>query len=230
MKRLVLALALLAAPLLASADRFTAIAVDTRAERLELFLNDDTGAPLRRLDRLDAWLKSKKLQLRFAMNAGMFEPDLAPVGLFVAHGREIKSLNLADGPGNFYLKPNGVFLLTEAGPKIVRSPKYSEPRAGVLLATQSGPLLLEGGVINPAFSATSKSKHIRNGVGVRGHEAIFVISNEPVTFHELASYFKDQLHCPDALYFDGVVSSLLAPDRGRHDSTVDLGPMIAVMK
>ena len=230
MKRLILALASIAAPLLASADPFIAIAVDTRAEHIELFLNDDTGAPFRRLDKLDAWLKSHKRQLRFAMNAGMFEPDLSPVGLFVARGRELSPLNLADGPGNFYLKPNGVFVLTQAGPKILDSTRYSEPSAGVLLATQSGPLLLKGGVINPAFSATSKSKHIRNGVGVRGNEAIFVISNEPVTFYEFAKYFKDRLHCPDALYFDGVVSSLLAPELGRKDSTVDLGPMIAVMK
>jgi uncharacterized protein YigE (DUF2233 family) len=230
MKRLVLALALLAAPLLASADPFTAITVDTRTEHLELFLNDDQGASFRRLDRLDAWLKSQNRQLRFAMNAGMFEPDLSPVGLFVAHGRELKPLNLVDGRGNFFLKPNGVFYLTAAGPGIVRSTKYSERAAEILLATQSGPLLLEGGAINPAFGPTSKSKHIRNGVGVRGTEAIFVISNEPVTFYELATYFKDQLHCQDALYFDGAVSSLLAPELRRSDSTVDLGPMIAVMK
>lgn len=230
MKRLVLALALLTAPLLASADRFTAITVDTRAEHLELFLADETGAPFRRLDRLDAWLRSQKRQLRFAMNAGMYEPDLSPVGLFVARGHELGPLNLAEGAGNFYLKPNGVFFLTATGPRILRSTKYREPPAGVLLATQSGPLLLEDGVINPAFSSTSKSKHIRNGVGVRGNEAIFVISNEPVTFYEFARYFKDRLQCRDALYFDGVVSSLLAPELGRKDSTVDLGPMIAVMK
>lgn len=134
MKRLVLALALLAAPLLASADRFTAITVDTRAERLELFLKDDTGAPFRRLDRLDTWLKSQKRQLRFAMNAGMYEPDLSPVGLFVARGHELSPLNLAEGAGNFYLKPNGVFFLT-AGRKFSgrrntrnRRPGYCLPR------------------------------------------------------------------------------------------------------
>ncbi|GFE78421.1 hypothetical protein GCM10011487_04210 [Steroidobacter agaridevorans] len=159
-----------------------------------------------------------------------FEPDLSPVGLFVAHGRELTPLNLAGGRGNFFMKPNGVFVVTKTGPQIVRSTKYSAPATGVLLATQSGPLLLEGGAINPAFNPASKSKHIRNGVGVRGSEAIFVISNAPVTFYEFAAYFKDQLHCRDALYFDGVVSSLFAPDQGRKDSSVDLGPMIAVVE
>ncbi|WP_116808440.1 phosphodiester glycosidase family protein [Steroidobacter cummioxidans] len=230
MKALILALIFLATPLLASADPFTVIAVDTRREQLELFLTDDTGAPFRRLDNLDAWLESQRRQLRFAMNAGMFEPDLSPVGLFVTQGRELKALNLANGRGNFFLKPNGVFFLTQAGPRIVRSTKYSAPADKVLLATQSGPLLLEDGSIHPAFNPASTSKYIRNGVGVRGDEAIFVISNGPVTFYEFAVYFKDQLHCTDALYFDGAVSSLFAPDLGRRDSTVDLGPMIGVVK
>jgi uncharacterized protein YigE (DUF2233 family) len=122
------------------------------------------------------------------------------------------------------------FLVTRAGPQIVSSTKYSAPANEVLLATQSGPLLLEDGAINPAFNPTSRSKHIRNGVGVRGSAAIFVISNEPVSFHELAAYFKDRLHCRDALYFDGVVSSLFAPRYNRKDSTADLGPMIAVVE
>lgn len=230
MKALILALIFLATPLLASADPFTVIAVDTRREQLELFLTDDTGAPFRRLDNLDVWLESHHRQLRFAMNAGMFEPDLSPVGLFVTQGRELKALNLANGRGNFFLKPNGVFFLTQAGPRIVRSTQYSAPADKVLLATQSGPLLLEDGSIHPAFNPASKSKYIRNGVGVRGDEAIFVISNVPVTFYEFAAYFKDQLHCMDALYFDGAVSSLFAPDLGRRDSTVDLGPMIGVVK
>jgi len=123
-----------------------------------------------------------------------------------------------------------VFLLTAAGPKIVRSEQYSAVATQVLLATQSGPLLLENGEINPALSPASRSKHIRNGVGVRGSEAIFVISNAPVTFYEFATYFRDQLHCRDALYFDGVVSSLYYPLAGRRDSSFDVGPIIAVVE
>jgi uncharacterized protein YigE (DUF2233 family) len=43
-------------------------------------------------------------------------------------------------------------------------------------------------------------------------------------------YFRDHLHCQHALYFDGAVSSLFHPESGRNDSTVDLGPMIAVVE
>ena len=41
-------------------------------------------------------------RLQFAMNAGMFHPDFAPVGLLVINGREVSPLNLAEGEGNFF--------------------------------------------------------------------------------------------------------------------------------
>jgi uncharacterized protein YigE (DUF2233 family) len=223
-------LTLLSAACLAGPPKFTVVHVDTRHEHLQLFLRDETGAPFHRFEKLDGWLASQGKQLTFAMNAGMFEPDYSPVGLFVAGARELAPLNLSSGRGNFFMKPNGVFFLTAAGPRIVESSKYSARPADVLLATQSGPLLVERGAIHPAFSATSRSRVIRNGVGVTGNTAVFVISDDPVTFYELAAYFRDQLKCDDALYLDGVVSALFLPTQGRRDSTVDLGPIVGVVQ
>ena len=59
---------------------------------------------------------------------------------------------------------------------------------------------------------------------------MFVISEQPVNFYELATYFRDELHCPEALYLDGVVSSLYSTDLQRNDSRADLGPIIAVVQ
>lgn len=222
---------LLSAACLAEASTFTVIDVDTRKEQLQLFLRDETGVPFHRLEKLDAWLQSRGRHLRFAMNAGMFEPDYSPVGLFVSQGKELAPLNLHAGQGNFFMKPNGVFLVTAAGPRVVESSKYAADNTDVLLATQSGPLLVEHGAIHPGFSATSNSRAIRNGVGVRGaNTAVFVISDEPVTFYQLAAYFRDDLKCEDALYLDGVVSALFFPEQNRKDSKVDLGPMIGIVQ
>src|SRR5262245_48572389 len=69
--------------------RFTVIRVDPRTERLELFSRDEDGQPFARFDRLKAWLEGKNKRLKFAMNAGMFKPDLSPVGLFVQDGQEV---------------------------------------------------------------------------------------------------------------------------------------------
>jgi uncharacterized protein YigE (DUF2233 family) len=44
------------------------------------------------------------------MNAGMFDENGRPIGLaIVGPGRRVHGINLRDGPGNFHMKPNGVF-------------------------------------------------------------------------------------------------------------------------
>ena len=57
---------------------------------------------------------------------------------------------------------------------------------------------------------------------------MFAISNEPVTFHAFARLFKDGLGCANALFLDGSVSSLYAPELDRDDELVPLGPMVGV--
>lgn len=230
---LLLAMCLAGAASLASAaaaePRYTVVKIDVRKERLELFLHDDSGAPFKRFDRLEAWLAARNRQLVFAMNAGMYHADFSPVGLLVQEGREEAPLNLAAGAGNFFLKPNGVFLVSDAGPRVVESSEYAAlPKEGVRLATQSGPLLLRRGVVHPAFIPDSDSRKIRNGVGVSGHTAIFVISEQPVNFYEFALYFRDVLHCRDALYLDGTVSALHSLALRRSDFTRELGPILGV--
>jgi uncharacterized protein YigE (DUF2233 family) len=227
-KALVALLLLLASSAACFAEsKYSVVRVDD-PQRLELFLRDDRGAPFHRFDKLNSWLKARKKHLRFAMNAGMYEPDFSPVGLFIARAQQLAPLNLRAGRGNFYTKPNGVFVVTSTGARIIESSKYSEQLADVLLATQSGPLLVEHGVIHPRLSAVSK--FIRNGVCVTGSQVTFVISNEPVSLHELARYFKNDLNCEDALYFDGTVSALYSSELGRNDSTVDLGPIIGLVE
>ena len=61
-----------------------------------------------------------------------------------------------------------------------------------------------------------------------GTTAIFAISDEPVTFYAFARLFRDGLGCANALFLDGSVSSLYAPELGRDDELTPLGPMIGV--
>lgn len=209
--------------------RFTVVTVDPAREPMQLFLKDDSGAPFKTFKRLAAWLEARGQVMSFAMNGGMYHADFAPVGLLVQNGKQAAPLNLADGKGNFFLKPNGVFLLTTAGPMVIASTEYPYVKHKVVLATQSGPLLLRHGVIHKAFSPKSVSRHIRNGVGVVDGKAVFAISDGPVTLHEMAVYFRDTLKCRDALYLDGAVSAIHAPALGRSDSRGALGPIIAVL-
>ncbi len=161
------------------------------------------------------------------MNAGMYDPDLAPVGLYIERGRELVPLNTRSGRGNFYLKPNGVFYWGSGAFGISETAAFGRTRPNVRFATQSGPMLVIDGKLHPAFLPHSRSFHIRNGVGIRdGRRAYFVLSVSRVTFHTFARFFRDQLKCRNALYLDGAVSSLYAPSVGRADLSQRLGPIL----
>lgn len=141
-----------------------------------------------------------------ATNAGIFAKNYRAVGLHVEAGETLVPLDLEEGAGNFYLKPNGVFWIDDAGAHVASSDHY-RPTGTVRLATQSGPLLLDGGVRHPAFQDESKNRKLRSGVGVNGSTVHLAISEGDVRFAELAALFT-ALGCEDALYLDGVISVL----------------------
>jgi uncharacterized protein YigE (DUF2233 family) len=204
--------------------------VDIRTDHLELFLNDAAGKPLNSFKHLVESLEPSGRRLEFAMNAGMYRADYSPLGLYVADGHEAHRINLAAAKyGNFYLQPNGVFLVTAAGVRLVASPDYAGIKEPVRLATQSGPLLVQAGALNPNFDPNNTSRFVRNGVGViNSNEVVFAITTEPVNFHTFASLFRDELHCRDALYLDGSISSAYVRSLERDDEWAALGPMIGV--
>ena len=211
--------------------RVTVCTVDIRTEQIELFLRDDSGQALKSFAAVEGYLTNRGQTLAFAMNAGMFQRDFSPVGLFVRGGRELSPLNTNSGYGNFFMKPNGIFVMTDTGPHVVETSEYSKLKDRTVLATQSGPLLVRSGKIHPTFNANSTSRVIRNGVGVSdAGKVLFAISEEPVSLHEFATLFRDVLGCPNALYLDGVISSLHAPALKRSDGKTELGPIIGVVE
>lgn len=214
--------------------RITVCRVNVKKERLQLFHRDENGQPFKRFPVLADWLAKRGQTLTFAMNAGMYLRDFSAEGISVADGKELTPLNTANSnerapTPNFYLKPNGVFAVTETGARVIETSEYPRLREKVLVATQSGPLLLRGGRMHPAFREGSENRLFRNGVGVPSPDvALFAISDAPVNFHEFSTMFRDLLHCPDALFLDGTVSSLHAPKLKRSDFRIDLGPFIGV--
>jgi len=109
--------------------RVTVFRVNIQKERLQLFLHDDGGRPFKSFDAIDRSLQSHGQKLIFGMNAGMYHRDLSPVGLFVSGGQQLTPLNTSNGAGNFYLKPNGVFLVSERGARVVESSEYIQVSA-----------------------------------------------------------------------------------------------------
>ena len=221
----------LCTPLTHDGASYTVCRIDPAKERLQLFWARPDGAALGSLDALATERRTKGERLVLGMNAGMYDPDLKPVGLYIEHGRQVKAANTADGFGNFHLKPNGVFYLSGAMAGVTETQAFLKSRRKPDFATQSGPMLVIDGKIHPRFGSYGISTKIRNGVGI-GPDGMVVlaISRQGVTFPQFAKLFQEALRCRNALYLDGSVSSLMVEgarnlDQGGYRS---LGPLIGV--
>jgi uncharacterized protein YigE (DUF2233 family) len=221
----------LCSPLSYEGNAYSVCRVDLRENRLELFNLDGEGAPLGSFNALAKDLSREGKELGFAMNAGMFDEGLKPIGLYVENGTQAKKLNRRDGYGNFHVKPNGVFYIRGDRVGVAATDAYVKLNEKPDFASQSGPMLVIDGKIHPKFSLGGMSYKMRNGVGVLdAHTAIFVISENAVNFYDFALFFRDGLKCANALFFDGTVSSLYSPELGRNDGFAALGPMVGAVK
>ena len=236
MLRLALALAL--APLAATASTCRDATFDgatytlcevTLADDLRLFHSGPDGA-YGSFAKVNAALEAEGRTLGFAMNAGMYHRDLSPVGLYIENGVQAAAIVTSDGPGNFGLLPNGVFCIGDRF-RIIESRRYKAEAPACRFATQSGPMLVIDGKLHPKLLPGSDSIYIRNGVGVSedGSRAVFAISNDEVNFHAFARLFRDELGLTDALYFDGNISRLYAPELDRHDAGFPMGPIVGTV-
>ncbi len=181
--------------------------------QVELYWKDDDGKTFRQFSTLQKYLQSRGRSISFLMNGGLFEEDGSPCGLLVIGGKTLRPLNMKDGRGNFYLKPNGVFYIDAGGAQVVSSDDYLHKEPKARLAVQSGPLLLEEGRIHPAFNKNSTNELHRNGVGVRKDgKVVFAITEfdqkKRVTLHQFAEFFRAQ-ECDSALFLDGDLSGMV---------------------
>jgi uncharacterized protein YigE (DUF2233 family) len=199
---------------------YRVVHVDLRRETLELHWRSEAGDAFGSIEALRAWGDAQGRHLRFATNAGIYDRQFAPLGLYVEDGKTRVPLNMARGnpnSGNFSLLPNGVFVVDAQGhAKVMTSQAWHDAKTPTpRLATQSGPMLLIDGEVNPAFTDASESMKWRSGVCARSpDEVIFAVSESPVNFHAFARLFRDELHCRDALFLDGTISQMYVDGEG----------------
>ena len=202
-------------PVVAGGILYTVATVNPATDRLQLhWLNPTTQVPYATFAQLRARLRKEGRTLGFATNSGIYAPGLKPLGLHVEQGRTLVPLNMARSGGNFALLPNGVFWVKGARAGVTETRRYATLNVQPTFATQSGPLLLQGGKVHPEFNRGSTSFKLRSGVGVcRDGQVRFAVSAGPVNFYSFAVFFRDTLGCPDALYLDGSISAYATGDR-----------------
>ena len=213
-------------------NAYTICEVDPRKHTIRLYWKRSDGTPYAYLSALPRVSEGDAGRLLFATNAGMFDPALKPVGLYVEQGRELVHVNTASGYGNFHMKPNGVFYISADRAAVAETRAFLKQRHQAQLATQSGPMLVIDGRLHPRFDQRSTSLKARNGVGVRADgKVIFAISQGEVSFDAFARLFRDGPNCPNALFLDGgSAASLYAPSLNRHGNILPIGPMLAVFE
>jgi uncharacterized protein YigE (DUF2233 family) len=213
-------------------NAYTICEVDLHKHTLRLYWKRADGTPYAYLSALPRTLEGGVGRMLFAMNAGMFDPALKPVGLYVEQGRELVHANTLSGYGNFHMKPNGIFFVSGDKAAVAETGAFLKQRPRIELATQSGPILVINGRLHPRFDKRSTSLKARNGVGVRTDgKVLFAISKGEVSFDAFARLFRDGLKCRNALFLDGgSASNLYAPTLNRLGNFVSLGPMLAVFE
>lgn len=187
---------------------YTVVRVDPQREWVQLYWRRADGTDYRTFTAVREAVDAEGLAMVAALNAGIYEPGYVPTGLHVERSQVLVPLNRADGRGNFFLQPNGVFVVgADRRAAVVSTDAWAagaRPVGEAVYATQSGPLLVLDGQLHPAFRIGSTSCRVRAGVGVTGAGAVvFAVSNGAVNFHDFAVFFRDTLGTPNALYLDG---------------------------
>ncbi len=211
-------------------NKYTVCVASARGD-IRVFLRDGAGEYYGSFSNLNRDLEKRGETLAFAMNGGMYHADYRPVGLYVENSVERAKVSTARGPGNFHLQPNGVFFVGRNGAGVMETRAFLRQKPPATFATQSGPMLVINGAIHPKFSVDSDSRKIRNGVGVCANaQAVFAISDNPVTFHEFARLFRDRYKCANALFLDGSISALYSKQLNRSDGWRPMGPIVGVVE
>lgn len=204
--------------------------VNPASQKIQFYWNNAQGKAIGSIGNLKTQVEKEGKTLLFAMNGGMFNRDFSPQGLYIENFKTLADIDTGSGEGNFYLKPNGVFYLTDKNDAYICTTNEFMANKNIKYATQSGPMLLVDGVIHPAFQQGSSNLNIRNGVGILpNQEVVFAMSKEEINFYDFAAFFQ-KMGCKDALYLDGFVSRAYLPEKKWMQTDGHFGVMIAVIQ
>lgn len=150
-------------------------------------------------------------------NAGIYGADNRPLGLLISPKGKVHDVNATvdtgSAHGNFSWD-SAVFQISDTGVATIVPAHSWHGSPHIVAATQSGPQIASMGKINPSLPVQSKSFYLRTAIGVDEKNRSLVdvvVSAEPVTLYELATFMVSNLHCSEALHLDGDLSAFYLP-------------------
>jgi uncharacterized protein YigE (DUF2233 family) len=154
---------------------------------------------------------------RLVTNAGIYGTDNRPLGLLISPKGKLHDADTRTDPGpahgNFSWD-SAVFQISDDDTaSIVPVGSWTDSQH-IVAATQSGPQLASAGKINKSFQAQSRSSYHRTAIGVdQSNQRLvhLVVSREPVTLFDLATFMVNELHCSEGLHLDGDLSAFYIP-------------------
>ncbi len=189
------------------------------ADKIRMYWKDSSGVPFMTFERL----RKEHPEAKFIINAGHFTHDFKPDGLYIENGQQLSpvkeilnpKINLETMPmGVFYISPQGAFIKPLSG-------KFTQK--GVSFATQSSPMLVINGRVNPALP---RGRHrLRSGVGILPDGKVYFALLD-MELRLFARHFLDK-GCTQALCLNGDVSDVWIEGQSRKKYS-RFGPMIVV--
>ncbi|MEJ6792475.1 MAG: phosphodiester glycosidase family protein [Lacinutrix sp.] len=205
--------------------------INPKKQTLKFYWKNKHDSLIKTFKNLKTEVENNNEKLIFAVNGGMFKKHFSPQDLYIEKGKILSKLDtIQNGFGNFYLQPNGVFSITEKAVSSITTTQNFMSTSNNYYATQSGPMLVIDGELNPKFNKGSSNLNIRNGVGVLPNgDLLFAMSKKEINFHDFATFFKNN-DCESALYLDGFVSKTYLPSKHWEQLEGEFGVIIAEIK
>lgn len=200
-------------------NRYRAVIVDPARVDVRLRWMAPGGRPLGDLESARRQVRAEGKRFWMAMNSGIYSSRYTPLGLHVEEGQALGPLNQSSTPppgerdGNFFLTPNGVFMIDNGRARIMETGAFARSGARPRFASQSGPILIANGRLTRAASNSVRRETTRNGVGIDGAgRVVFLIADDSVSIATFATVFREKMGCTTALYFDGSISGMIIGD------------------
>jgi len=189
--------------------------IDLRLQKIVFTISDDGKKET--FPEVVSNLSRAGIKPLLVTNAGIYGIDNRPLGLLISpkgklHDADTKT-DTGAAHGNFSWD-SAVFQISDDGIASIVPVRNWQDNQHIFAATPSGPQLASAGTVNQSFQAQSRWSYRRTAIGVdQSNRSLvhLVVSREPVTLFDLATFMVNELHCSEGLHLDGDLSAFYIP-------------------